>query len=120
MDKQRTLLPTDAAPQLHDDVATVVRVPGQQQELQFLLQLFQPFPGVGQFLLGQFPEIRIMEQFLRLFPVRQGLAVGVIGLHHRAQFLQIPVDAFQLVHIAVNGRVRQLSLQVLIPQGQLL
>ena len=118
--KQRPLLAADATPQLHDHVSAVAGVFGQQQSLQLLLQPLRFLPGGGVFLLGQFPEIRVVEQALRRLPVRLRLLQSLPGRHHRLQLLQLPGNGFQPLTVPVHRRVAQLRLQVLVPQGDLL
>ena len=116
--EQRALFPADAAPELHDDVFLVIGVPGQQEEAQLLPEPLQLQLGGGKFLLGKLVEIRVPEQLLRLRFVLFRPQVGLVRLHQWLQFLALPVDLPQSGRVAVDGGVRKLGLQVLVPQGQ--
>ena len=116
--EQRAFLAADTAPELHDDVFLVIGVPGQQENPQFFPEPVQLQLGRGKFLLGKLVEIRVVKQFLRLSPVLFGPQPGPVGLHHRLQLLTLPVDLPQPGRVAVDGGVRKLGLQVLVPQGQ--
>ncbi|CAN3994810.1 YebC/PmpR family DNA-binding transcriptional regulator, partial [Dysosmobacter welbionis] len=78
------------------------------------------FPCGGQLLLGQLPHLRVREQLLRRGSVRLRLPVCLVRLCHRSQVLQLPIHSLQPLRVAIDRRVCQLGLQVLIPQGQLL
>ena len=75
--------------------------------------------GLRQLLLGQLPEIRVVEEGLRLLPPPLRGEVGPVGLHHRLELPELPVDGGQAPGVPIDGRVRQLGLQALIAKGQL-
>ena len=54
--------PPHPGPDLHDDVLPIVGVPGEQQDLELLLQPLQLLPGLLLLLLGQLPQLRVGEQ----------------------------------------------------------
>ena len=113
------LLAAHAGTNLQDDVPSVVGVPGQKQPLQLPPEALRLLPGGGQLLLGQGLQLRVTEKGLRLLPAALRRLQGPGGLHHRRQLLELPLDGRQPPPSAVDGGVRQLGLQILLPHRQL-
>ena len=118
MRKQCALLAANAAAQFHDDIALIVGVFGQQQNLDLLLQLLQQFLCRSKLLLRHFPEFRVMKQFFRRRFIGRSLTPRFICLYHRAQFLQFPVNVAQLFSVSIHIGAGKLKLQILVPQSQ--
>ena len=92
--KQGSFLSPCPAPDLHDDVLFVPRVPGQQQNFEIIFQLFHILTFFADFLLYHLLEVRIGDGFFEQgFGLRQmvpgGLPVAV-GLHHRLRLVVVP------------------------------
>ena len=118
MGKQGPLLAADAAPELQDHVPPVVGIPGQQEDFQLLPEALRLLPGGGELLLGQLPELRVPEQGPGLLPAALRALQGPPGLHHRRQLLQLPLEGLEPPAVPIDRRVRQLGLQVLLPERQ--
>ena len=118
MGKKRPFLSPNTATQLHDHIAFIVRIFGQKQNLQFFAQpldlRFRPL----QFFLSQLPKIGIMKQFLCGKAVTLRFSIRLIGLHHRDNLLQLPVDGAQFFRITIDSGFFQLRFQVLPAQSQ--
>src|SRR5690606_17905288 len=84
--EDRRLVAAGAGADLEKDVAPVVGVPGQQQPLQFQLEALAAGLARGDFLLGHFLEIGILEQLPGTGDVRHQLAVLVPGLGNGFEF----------------------------------
>ena len=118
MGKQGSLLAADASPKLQNDIPPVVGIRRQQENLQLLPETLRLLPGGGKLLLGQGFQLRVPEQGLRLLPAAFGTVQSLPSLHHRRQLLQLPLEASEPPAVAIDGRVRQLGLQVLLSKGQ--
>ena len=118
--KQSTLLSTHTASDLQNHIPMIVGISRKQQQCQLPFQPFTFRLGGSEFLLSQLPQIRVVEQFLRVLPGCLRRFPGVIGCHHRLQFFQLPGHIPEAHRISIDTGVRQLGLKVLIAQGDLL
>ena len=62
--KQPGFLPAGTRADLHDHVAVVITIPGDQIQLEPIAKLSLPFPQLGQLFLRHISEIRAVRQFL--------------------------------------------------------
>ena len=84
--EQRGFVAARAGADLHHHVFLVVGVFGQQQDLQLLFPLFDPAPGLGKFLLGQFLHLFVAllrKHRERVLRVLFGALIRQIRFHNR-------------------------------------
>ena len=84
--KQGTFVAAGAAADLNNYIFVVVGIPGQQQNFQLLLQLFQRCLAVFQFFSCQIAQLRVafaLQQLSGFFRRRLGGFVAGKGLYHR-------------------------------------
>ena len=110
------LFASHAGPDLHDHVLAVVGIPGQQEDLDLLLQGLDVPLGLGELLPGHLPQLRVAQQGLRLLQVRLPAFEMPVGGHQGLQLPLLPVEPGHQVRVAVGLRRAQLGLQVLIVQ----
>ena len=73
---------------LHDNVFIIVRILGQQQHLQLLLQLFHLFLAVSQFFLQHLTHLFVrlfLQHHQGVFNILLALFIFLISLHDRSQ-----------------------------------
>ena len=114
--EQGGFLPPYPGPYLQDDVLAVVGILGQQEDFDLPLQPLYVLPGLGQFLLGQLPHLRVGQQLLRLRQIGPGPAQRPVGRHQRLQLPLLPVQAGDQLGVAVGLVGGQPGLQLLISQ----
>ena len=84
--KQGTFVAAGAAADLNNYIFVVVGIPGQQQNFQLLLQLFQRCLAVFQFFSCQIAQLRVafaLQQLSGFFRRRLGGFIAGKGLYHR-------------------------------------
>ena len=118
--KQGALLSPNAAADLQNHIPAVVGIFGQQEDGQLFFQRLQFRFGFSQFLLRHFLHFRVMKQLLRLLTAAFRSPVGTVSLHHWGKLFEFSVDLVQLFRIAVNLRIAQPGLQILIAECQTL
>ena len=84
--KKHTFFSANAAPNLHNDIFTVIGVLGQQQYFNLLTKLLPLCFGLGVFLLGKLLHFRISHELHSLFHGRPSLFICGIGLHNWSKF----------------------------------
>ena len=79
--KQPGFLPAGTRADLHDHVAVIIRIPGDQIQLEPIAKLSLPFPQLGQLFLRHVSEIRAVRQFLGGGDLLPKLLVAAPVLH---------------------------------------
>ena len=103
MGKEGAFLAADAAADLHNDALVVVGVVGQQEKLQFLLQILTALFGGGKFLLAEFLHVRVgAHQLQRVVHVLPGAQIGPVGRYHRLQLLLLLQICCRLFRVSVK------------------
>ena len=123
LSKEGGFVAPGSGPNLQQHVLFVVRVLGQQKDLQLAFAFLQGAPDLGSLLLGQFPELGLGMGLPSHLPgiVQIHLELLVLPelLHHRSQ---IPVSLGMLLidgRIGQNLRISQKASDLLVGRFQL-
>ena len=112
--KERRFLAAGARTDFNDDVAVVVWILGQEQQLQFALKRFLLRLQLAQLFLGHVAQIRILEHLFRLFHIFQHGFIPAVGGHQLFHIGVLLHESPPSIHIAKRFRLRQTNLNFVI------
>ena len=89
--KEAGFVPTGSSTDFHDDVLIIIRILRNQQDLQFLFQLFLPVLGFRQFVLRHRRQVRVVSLPQHFLIILDGLGNLLIFVILFNGFTQAPL-----------------------------